>query len=108
MISAGEGMPATSRMVHQAGVTSVNLEDALDLNGNRMRQRDEAYGAARANAAIRSPDLRKQLRAAVDDGRVIAEVGRRLHHTKQLHDPRDAIQRAERQAQRREDGQAGL
>ena len=73
-----------------------------------MRQRNHADGASRADPVIRSPDLRKELRAAVDDLRVIAELGRRVHHAEQLHDADDPIEAAQLRAQRREDRQAGL
>ena len=61
-----------------------------------------------ADAVIGAEDLRHQVAEAVDDRRVLLEIGGGVDHAQGFHQPRDAVERAEVSVKRRENGEPRL
>src|SRR5690606_38603403 len=72
----------------------LDLDDALDLDGNSHRERAHADRGARVPAAL-AEDLDEEIRAAVDDFRLVLEVGHRVYHAEHLDDALHAVEAAE-------------
>src|SRR5437899_2048688 len=71
------GAPATAiGQRARRNMRSEDLEDCFDLDGNVSGKRAHADGAAGANAVLGSEQLCEEFAAAVDDFRMIEEVGR--------------------------------
>src|SRR3989441_7809735 len=73
---------------------AADLDDRLDLHRDRVGQRSHAYGGAGVLALV-AEHLDEQVRAAVDDLRLVAELGRAVHHAEQLHHAAHAVEAAE-------------
>src|SRR5439155_667188 len=79
--------------------STADLDDALDLHRDGVGQRSHAHGGARVLALV-AEHLDEQVRAAVDDLRLVAELGRAVHHAEQLHHAAHAVEAAELGLQR--------
>src|SRR5581483_10862773 len=74
----------------------LHFKNALDLDGHAAGQRAGADGAAGADAGLVAEHLGHQLREAVDDLRLVAELRRAQHQPERLDEPLDLVERAER------------
>src|SRR3569623_1350005 len=92
---------AWSHNAPSAAARLYERDDRLDLDGNPGRQARRPARAARRQPGL-AAHLHHQVRTPVDDGRMIGEHGRRVDEAEHLDDPRNAIERAEVCAQRRE------
>src|SRR3569623_637216 len=92
---------AWSHTAPSAAARLYERDDRLDLDGNPGRQARRPDRAARRQPGL-AEHLRHQVRKPVDDGRMIGVFGRRVDEAEHLDDPRNAIERAEVCAQRRE------
>src|SRR3989449_10624411 len=81
--------------------SAADLDDRLDLDRNAIGQRSHAYGGAGVLAFV-AEHLDKQIRAAVDHLRLVAELGRAVHHAEQLHHAAHAVEAAELRLHHRE------
>src|SRR5437763_8947272 len=84
------------------GCTVLQLEDAFDLDGDLERQRAHPDGGAGVPAALLAEDPDEEVGGAVGDGRLIAELGIRVHEAEQLDDAGDPVELAELGLDRRE------
>ncbi len=77
-------------------------DDRFDLDGDVARQRPHADGRARMAAVFLAEDVDEEIRAAVDDERVLFEIGRGVDHAEQLDDALHAREVTEHLVQHRE------
>src|SRR5207244_2739882 len=89
----GSISPCT-RSVRTCAIALGNLDDHLDLDRDAQRQRAHAYRGARVAPCI-AERRDQQVRRAVDDLRLIGEVGRAVDHAEQLDHAFDLVQVAD-------------
>src|SRR5687768_3160041 len=87
---------------------SVEFKDGFDFDGDVAWKGAHADGATRANAVFGSKHVGEKFGAAVDHGRMFAEVWSAIDHAEDFNDAFDAGEPAELFAQGGENGEAGL
>src|SRR5690606_11420841 len=88
----------------------IHRHDRLDLDGDVVRQRAEADGRAGVAAGL-AEDGDEEVRTAVDDLRVLAEIRHGIDHAEQLHHaphPAEVAERLVHHGEQVEAGQAGV
>ncbi len=80
----------------------------FDLDRDITGKRTHANGTPHPYSIIRSPDLREQLAAAIDDKGMPLEIGCAADHAKRLHDTLYFIEAAEITAHGRQNGEPYL
>src|SRR5688500_18009739 len=86
-------MPATSWSVVRS--RSQDFEDGFDLDRAVRGKCCHADGAPRGLASVIAEDLDHQLAEAIDDLRLLREVGRAVDHAENLYESDDTIEGAE-------------
>src|SRR5262249_50709767 len=81
------------------------LELAVDLDGNAVRQLGQTNSGARVLAALRAEELVEEVGGAVDHLGHAVEAGRHVDHAHQSHDALDAVELAQLLLEAREDRQ---
>src|SRR5690349_14201367 len=87
---------AAASSVRRSGriIALLDLEHGFDFDRDVVGQTRNAERSARMAAGF-AEDFDEQIGAAVDHGRVLAEIGSRLHEAKHLHDAANAVERSE-------------
>lgn len=88
-------------------VPLLNLNDHRDLDRAVEGQRSGPDGHTSMASGV-AEDLDEQIGAAIDDGRLLSEIGGTVDESLDAHDARDAIKGAEFLAQSREQSQTRL
>ena len=86
----GESNPRSTESVSPP----FDLKNGLDLHGDSSRQCDHADGTSRPDARV-AEYVFHQIRIAVDDLGVLAELGRRIDHPQALDQPLNLVKRAQ-------------
>src|SRR5262245_24056247 len=102
----GETQLFTTPPPHHRTTSCTHFKNTLHLHRNITWQRAHANSAARADAGIFAEDVGHQFRKAVDDRRLLFEVGGAIDHAERLDQALDLVERAECVAHRGEDGEA--
>ncbi len=93
--SGGQPIGGRHGHVSRSAMVSGQLEDRLDLDRNAEGKPGDADGGTGMTSLV-AQNLDYQLRRAVDDLRLVAEIGRAVDEAGQLDQPGDAVQVAGR------------